>query len=97
MDRSTAESLLSLAEQAAPRIKGVEAKATLSELEERSTELLEAIEWFVDQQRTDDALRLANALYGFWITKQRFDEGRRGSRRPWHLRTESTRSAAPPT
>jgi tetratricopeptide (TPR) repeat protein len=75
MDRSTAESLLSLAEQAAPRIKGVEAKATLSELEERSTELLEAIEWFVDQQRTDDALRLANALYGFWITKQRFDEG----------------------
>ena len=33
------------------------------------------MDWFVDERRTDEALRLANALYRFWITKQRFDEG----------------------
>ena len=32
-----------------------------------------AMAWFVDAGRTDEALRLANALYRFWITKQRFD------------------------
>jgi tetratricopeptide (TPR) repeat protein len=31
--------------------------------------------WFVDAGRTDEALRLATALYRYWITKQRFEEG----------------------
>jgi tetratricopeptide (TPR) repeat protein len=47
----------------------------LGQLEERLLELQAAMDWFVDAGRTDEALRLANALYRFWITKQRFDEG----------------------
>ena len=46
-----------------------------AQLAERPDDLLAAIDWFVDAGRTDDALRLANALYRFWITKQRFAEG----------------------
>ena len=38
-------------------------------------DLLAALAWFIDAGRTDEALRLANALYRFWITKQRFAEG----------------------
>ena len=38
-------------------------------------DLLAAITWFVDAGRTDEALRLATALYRFWITQQRFAEG----------------------
>ena len=45
------------------------------QLEARSDDLLAALGWFVDAGRTDEALRLANALYRFWITKQRFEEG----------------------
>jgi hypothetical protein len=47
----------------------------LERLEERSDDLLGAIGWFIDADRTDEALRLANALYRFWVTKQRFEEG----------------------
>ena len=35
------------------------------------------MQWFIDHGRTDEALRVANALYRFWITKQRFEEGAR--------------------
>ena len=31
--------------------------------------------WFLEAGRTDEAFRVANALYRFWITKQRFAEG----------------------
>ncbi len=75
MDARAAESLLNLAEQASAGITGPNAKSSLEQLEERSADLLAAMDWFVDAGRTDDALRLANALYRFWINKQRFDEG----------------------
>jgi len=75
MDSGGAESLLNLAEQASARITGPNGKVSLDELEQRSGDLLAAIDWFVDAGCTDEALRLANALYRFWIMKQRFDEG----------------------
>ena len=75
MDAHAAGSLLELAEEAAPGASGPDAKASLATLEARSDDLLAALGWFVDAGRTDDALRLANSLYRFWITKQRFDEG----------------------
>ena len=31
--------------------------------------------WFIDADRPDDGRRIANAMYRFWITQQRFDEG----------------------
>jgi tetratricopeptide (TPR) repeat protein len=75
MDSGGAESLLILAEQASAEITGTNGKGWLEQLEQRSGDLLTAMEWFVNAGRTDEALRLANALYRFWITKQRFDEG----------------------
>ena len=75
MESPAAVSLLALAEQASAGATGPNAKASLQQLEERLGDLQAATAWFVDAGRTDEALRLANALYRFWITKQRFDEG----------------------
>jgi hypothetical protein len=75
MDARTAASLLELAERLAPTMTGPDAKVSIEQAEERNQDLLAAIAWFVDHNRTDEALRLANALYRFWITKQRFEEG----------------------
>jgi len=75
MDGRAAESLLSLAEETSPRLRGSGAKAALQHLENEYSDLVAALQWFIDHESTDEALRLANALYRFWITKQRFDEG----------------------
>src|SRR6266511_2056480 len=75
MDARAAESLLSLAEETSPRLRGSGAKAALQHLENEYSDLVAALQWFIDHESTDEALRLANALYRFWITKQRFDEG----------------------
>src|SRR6187431_1230765 len=70
-----AESTLEFAEQASAGATGPNAKDALERLEARYDDLLAALAWFIDEGRTDEALRLANALYRFWITKQRFAEG----------------------
>jgi tetratricopeptide (TPR) repeat protein len=75
MDARTAESLVGNAEQASANLRSSRSKAALELLEDRYDDLVGATQWFIDQERTDDALRLANALYRFWITKQRFEEG----------------------
>jgi tetratricopeptide (TPR) repeat protein len=75
MDARAAESMLELGEDASARATGPNAKDALELLEVRLDELLAAIAWFVDAGRTDEALRLATALYRFWVTKQRFAEG----------------------
>jgi tetratricopeptide (TPR) repeat protein len=77
MDAEPAGALLELAEELSPRITGVDAKGSLEQLEARSDELTAAIAWFLAAGRPDQALRLANALYRFWITRRRFDEGAR--------------------
>ena len=75
MDARTADSLLGIAEEASASLSGPRSKAALELLEERYHDLVGAIQWFIDQERTDEALRLANSLYRFWITRQRFEEG----------------------
>jgi tetratricopeptide (TPR) repeat protein len=75
MDARAAESVLSLAEEASQSLRGPGAKAALEQLENEYSDLVAALQWFIDHERTDQALRLANALYRFWITKQRFDDG----------------------
>ncbi|HEX9328409.1 MAG TPA: hypothetical protein VF915_17920, partial [Reyranella sp.] len=75
MDAHAAESLLRLAEGASPKLRGPDAKAALQQLEDEYSHLVAALQWFIDHERTNKALRLANATYRFWITKQRFDEG----------------------
>ena len=75
MDGRTAEELLRIAEEASASLRSPRSKAALEDLEGRYDELVAAIQWFIDQERTDEALRITNALYRFWITKQRFEEG----------------------
>ena len=75
MDASSAVSFLARAEEAAPGFIGPDARASLAQITDAFDDLLAAIQWFVDAGRTDEALRLANALYRFWITQQRFAEG----------------------
>ena len=70
-----AESALEFAERASSGAMGPDAKDALEQLETRYDELLAALALFVDAGRADEALRLANALYRFWITKQRFADG----------------------
>lgn len=77
MAAPSAESLLALAERVSPGMTGPDVKASLHQLTNRSRELLAALQWFIDASRTDEALRLANALHRFWITRQRFEEGAR--------------------
>jgi tetratricopeptide (TPR) repeat protein len=77
MDSATATSLLELAEQISPSLSGPTAGEFLERLDAGSGEMLAAIAWFLDAGRTDEALRLANALYRFWIMKRRFEDGDR--------------------
>jgi predicted ATPase len=75
MDARGAESLLAVAEKTSVGVIGPNARASLDRLDEELGGLEHALSWFVDGGRMDEALRLANSLYRFWITKQRFDEG----------------------
>ncbi|HEX5147841.1 MAG TPA: hypothetical protein VFW02_02085, partial [Candidatus Limnocylindrales bacterium] len=75
MDAGDAGSMLEIAERVSAGITGPDGKAALGQLEEQLPELGAAMAWFVDAGRTNEALRLANALYRFWMTKQRFEEG----------------------
>ena len=75
MDAGAAESLRDFAESAGPALIGLDRKTLFEQLEERYEGLLEAMVWFVEQERTDDALRLASALAAFWTATKRLDEG----------------------
>ncbi len=75
VDATAAEGLLNLAENASPRLREADPKAALAELDSNHDDLLAALAWFLDHGRIDEALRLANALYRYWITQQRFAEG----------------------
>lgn len=77
MDATNAENLLTVAKEASSASRGGDAKEAVARLERDYDDLLAALQWFIDQGRADEALRLANALYRFWITKQRFEEGAR--------------------
>jgi non-specific serine/threonine protein kinase len=81
MDLVAATSLLELAEQISPRLTGTAARESLERLDAASGEMCDAIVWFLDARRTDEALRLANALYRLWIMKRRFEDGDRLFRR----------------
>jgi non-specific serine/threonine protein kinase len=77
VDDTTATALLALAEEISPALTGPDAKTSIDRLEARSADLVAAVGWFTDTGRDDEALRLANALYRYWITTRAFDEGAR--------------------
>jgi tetratricopeptide (TPR) repeat protein len=75
MNKQTAESLLNFAEEVSPKLRGVDSRAALEQLEMRYGDLLSAMQWFIVQSRTDESLRLASALVLFWMATKRLDEG----------------------
>jgi tetratricopeptide (TPR) repeat protein len=75
VDAQTAESLLTFAEEAGPGLRGVDANALFARLEDKYDDLLAALQWFIDNGRTDDSLRLAIALAPVWMAHKRLDEG----------------------
>src|SRR5262245_42830013 len=75
MDARNAESLLSLVERAGPGLRGRDAKALFAELEQQYDDLLGALEWFIGEGRTNEALRGAIALAPFWMARKRLEEG----------------------
>ena len=77
VDERTAVDALAFAEELAPGLTGPDAGGGIARLETRFDEVRDALDWFVAEGRDDDALRLANALYRYWITQRRFDEGGR--------------------
>jgi non-specific serine/threonine protein kinase len=75
MDQAAAMALLKLTEDASARVTGPAGKDALASMEARLAESLEAIDAFVGAGQMDEALRLANALYRYWVTSRRFDDG----------------------
>jgi tetratricopeptide (TPR) repeat protein len=75
MDAPSAGSLLMLAEEVQAGLAGPASKPLLAQIDARYDELRAALDWFIEQGRMNEALRLTNALYRFWITKQEFADG----------------------
>jgi tetratricopeptide (TPR) repeat protein len=77
MDAVSALRMLALAEELSQALTGSDSGESLKRLDAISDEMLAALAWFIDADRTDEGLRLASALYRFWILKRRFEDGDR--------------------
>ena len=77
VDEATAVDLLNIAEDLGSRLTGPGADASLTTLDARYEEIVAAVDWFVEADRPDEALRLVHAMYRYWITQRRFDDGAR--------------------
>jgi non-specific serine/threonine protein kinase len=75
MDEGAAAASLAFAEKAKTALRRAAPQAVAERLEERHDELLLALQWFIDEQRPNEAMRLACSLDGFWMATQRLDEG----------------------
>jgi non-specific serine/threonine protein kinase len=77
MDEPSVRAALARAEEASSELRGANPKDALERMGADYPATRAALDWLIEQQRADDALRLANALYRYWITKQAFEEGGR--------------------
>lgn len=68
---------LGIAEQAEPHLKGREQLTWLKRLEYEHENLRAALNWLVEQNETEAALRLAGALWRFWHIRGYWSEGQR--------------------
>lgn len=74
--RGHAEFYLTMAEQAKPELRGPRQQEWLECLEREQNNLRAARSWMEKIGATADLLRLAGALWPFWDTRGRFQEGR---------------------
>lgn len=75
MNAQTAESLLNFVEGVGPGLRGLEAKSLFGQLDQRYSELLSAIQWFIAQGHAGESLRLASLLVPFWMATKRLEDG----------------------
>ncbi|GAB4051176.1 tetratricopeptide repeat protein [Catellatospora paridis] len=75
MDARTAESLRDYAERATRELMGLGGKAALADLDRRYDAVRAAIRWFLDEGRTDEALRLGSSLAPFWMANKLLADG----------------------
>jgi tetratricopeptide (TPR) repeat protein len=73
VDEAAAQSLLGLAEELAPGLRGLDRAEVFGRLEAREEELVAALTWFVEARRTDEAIRLTRSLAPFWQATRRLD------------------------
>jgi non-specific serine/threonine protein kinase len=83
---------LSLAELAKPELIGPRQVAWLDRLEQEQDNLRAALEWALEREPADRALRLAAAVWRLWHVRDRIGEGRE-----WLLRVLAVPVAAEPT
>jgi predicted ATPase/transcriptional regulator with XRE-family HTH domain len=67
---------LTLAETAAPELRGPQQVAWSHRLEAEHDNLRAALRWAIDNLETETGLRLAGALFWFWYAHDAFSEGR---------------------
>ena len=79
--RQHAEWFLALAEEAEPFLKGAEQPAWLRRLEDEHDNLRKSLDWFLDHDEPELAVRLAGALWLFWYMHGHVTEARRRLRR----------------
>jgi tetratricopeptide (TPR) repeat protein len=77
VDELKAERMLEFAEQAGAGLDGLDREALFAELEQQYDELLAAMQSFLDEGRSEEAIRLASALARFWTASGRLEEGAR--------------------
>jgi tetratricopeptide (TPR) repeat protein len=75
IDSAAATSHLAFVEEISPALSGPAGKEFVERLDARYDEVLAALAWFIEAGRSDEALRLANGLYRFWISTRRFEDG----------------------
>lgn len=68
--------VLDFAERAEPALTGPDPLPTFHQLEPEVGNIRTALAWLIDQNRADDALRLAGALAWFWTEPRYLREGR---------------------
>src|SRR5205823_13433803 len=72
-----AEYFLALAEEAEPKLAGAEQLAWLERLEQEHDNLRAALNWLIESEQVELALRLESALCPFWTMHNHMSEGHR--------------------
>ena len=75
MNKHTASELLLFAEETATEFRGLKTKEAFAKIGERYEELISALQWFIENNAPDEALRLAVSLNLYWRATKRIDEG----------------------
>ncbi len=74
--RELAESMVQLVEAAEPYLMGPVRASWMDRLDTKREVIYESINWALEHEKTELALRLTGALWRYWYGRQRIDEGR---------------------